>query len=137
MKPVLHSDAPKGNRQPSQLPRTQISSRTVYGFPVSSNQYQLLEDSRSAESTSSKQVQDRLVDPRTTRLARQRAAREIAEQGTLKNLSSEGICSIVPPINDAQGIFDSGSCVKPVASEIHHSFFPDSLSVSPPDILES
>ena len=102
MKPALHSDAPKGNRQPSQYPRAQIPSNEVYGFPVSSNQYQLLEDSRSAESTSSKQVQDRLVDPRTTRLERLQAAKRDAGQGTYRNLLAEGIFETVPPGNYAQ-----------------------------------
>ena len=88
-------------------------------------------------STGPSQIQDRLIDPRTTRLARQQAARRTDEQGTLETLSSGGIFDIVPPVGDAQGILNSGDCVEPVASRIRHSFFPNSLSVSPPDILKS
>ena len=135
MKPVVKSEAPKGLEQPPQFPRTQIPSNTVYGFPISSNQFQILEESQPAESTSSRQVQDRLTDLRTTRLARQRAAREIAEQGTLGNLTSEGNLYTVPPGNDAQGILTSGERMEPVASGFHRSFFPHSLSVSGPDVL--
>ena len=39
-------------------------------------------------------------------------------------------------MNDAQGTFDSGDCVELVASGIRPQFFHNSLSVSPPDILE-
>ena len=135
MKPVSNSDAPNGSKQPSQFPRVQIPSNEVYGFPVSVNQYQMLQDSRSAESTSSRQVQDRLTDPRTTRLARQRAAKRDAEQGTLGNLSNDGIFENVPPVGDVQGIFTNGENVEPVASGVRPKFFLDSLSVSSSDIL--
>ena len=53
------------------------------------------------------------------------------------NLYNEGIIQTVPPVRDAQGIFDSGDCVEPVASRNRHSFFPYSLSVSALDVLES
>ena len=137
MKPAVHSVAPKGSKQPSQFPRKKIPSNEVYGFPVSVNEYQMLQDSRSAKSTTSRQVQDRLTDPRNTRLASQRAAKRETGQGTLENLYNEGICQIVPPVTDAQGTFDSGECVEPVASRIRPKFFPYSLSVSAPDVLES
>ena len=84
-----------------------------------------------------RQIQDRLVDPRKTRLERQQAARRIDEQGTFGNLSNEGIFDTIPPVRDAQGILNNADCVEPVASRIRHSFFPDSLSVSAPDILDS
>ena len=105
MKPVVKSDAPKGSEQPSQFPRTQIPSRTVYGFPVSSNQFQILQESTPAASNSLSQSTNRLTDPRTTRLARQQAARREAEQGTSGNLANEGVSYIVPPMRDAQGTF--------------------------------
>ena len=117
MQSTSNSDAPKGPPQPSQLPKTEIPSSSVFGFPVSSNQFQILQDSRSTESTSSRQVQDRLIDPRTTRLARLQATRRDAGQGTVTN---EGNFEIVPPVKDAQGTFDSGECVSPIASEIRH-----------------
>ena len=134
MKPVFNSDAPKGSKQPSQFPRVQIPSNEVNGFPVSVNQFQILEDSRSAESTSSRQVQDSLADPRTTRLVQQRAAKREAGQGIA---TTEGIFDIVPLVRDAQGTIDSGKRVEPAASRIRSKFFPHSLSVLPPDILES
>ena len=127
MKPAVHSDAPRRPHQPSQFPRKEIPSSSVFGFLVLVNQYQLLKDSRSAESTSSRQVQDRLIDTRTTRLDRQRAARRDTGQGTITN---EGIFHTVPPVRDAQGTCTSKDCVAPVASGICHSFFPNSLSVS-------
>ena len=83
---------------------------------------------------SSRQNEDKLIDPRSTRLSRQQAARGTEEQGTL---CTEGILNTVPPENDAQEIFDSRDCVEPVASGNNHSFFPHSLSVSAPDFLES
>ena len=39
-------------------------------------------------------------------------------------------------MRDAQGTFDSGDCVEPVASGICPQFFPNSLSISTPDVLE-
>ena len=137
MKPVVKSDAQRRPNQPTQLPKTEIPSRAVFGFPVSVNQFQFLEDSKSAESTYQSQSEDRLVDPRKTRLVRLQAATGSTEQRTLGNLSSEGIFETVPPINDAQGTFDNEDSVEPVASRICPSFFPYSVSVSPPDILES
>ena len=76
-----------------------------------------------------------MIDPRKTRLARQQAARGADEQGTFGNLTDEGIFNTVPPVRDAQGILNNGDCVEPVASRIRHSFFPNSLSVSPSDIF--
>ena len=68
-------------------------------------------------------------------MARQRAAIGTLEQGTFGNVSSEGIFDTVLPRNDEQGIFVSGNCDQPVSSRIRHSFFPNSLSVSPSGIL--
>ena len=134
MKPAVQSKAPKRPTQPTHNPSSAIPSSSVFGFPVSVNQYQLLQDSRSAVSQSSRQNEDKLIDPRSTRLSRQQAARGTEEQGTLY---TEGILNTVPPVNDAQGIFDSRDCVEPVASGNNHSFFPHSLSGSAPDFLES
>ena len=52
-------------------------------------------------------------------------------------MSNEGISQTVPPGNDAQGIFDSGERVETVASTNEPKFFPDFLSVSAPDVLET
>ena len=80
MKPVVKSDAPKGSEQPTQFPKIVIPSRSIYRFLVSSNQFQILQESTPAASTSPSQSTDRLTDPRTTRLARQRAARGTTEK---------------------------------------------------------
>ena len=52
-------------------------------------------------------------------------------------MSNEGIFATVSPVRDAQGILTSGDCVEPAASGNRHFFFPNSLSVSLPDILKS
>ena len=109
----------------------------MYGFLVLSNQFQSLQDSEPAVSTSQSQISDRLIDPRKTRLARLQAARGTIEQGTSGNLSNEGIFQTVPPGNDAQGTWSSEDVDQPVASGIRAQFFPDTLSVSPSDILYS
>ena len=137
MKLAVKNKAPREPQQPTQLPRTEIPSVSVYGFPVSSNQFQLLQDSEPAVSTSQSQIQNKLIDPRKTRLARLQAARGTVEQGTSGNLSNEGIFQTVPPGNDEQGILHSGDVDQPVSCGIRHSFFPHSLFVSAPDILES
>ena len=135
MKLVSKSDAQRRPKQPSQPPRTEIPSKLVYGFPVSHNQFQLLQDSQPAVSTSPNQIQDRFVNPRTTTLARLQVARRDAEQGTLETLSSEGIFDTVPLVQDVQGTLTSGGIDQPVASASRPQFFLDSLTVSPSDIL--
>ena len=104
---------------------------------MSENQFQFLQESASAVSQSTVQFEDRLIDPRSTRLSRLQAARRFEDQGTFGYLSSGGIFETAPPVRDAQGTLNSGDSVEPIASEISHSFFPYSLSVSPQDILES
>ena len=95
MKLVNENEVPRRPQQPTQLPSSEIPSRSVFGFPVSVNQFQFLEDSKSAVSTGQVQISDRLVDPRRTRLARLQAARREAEQGTSGNLANEGISLIL------------------------------------------
>ena len=75
MKPAVKNNAQTRPKQPTQLPKIEIPSSSMYGFPVSDNQFQLLQDSQLAVSTGQVQIQDRLVDPRKTRLERQRATR--------------------------------------------------------------
>ena len=77
------------------------------------------------------------MDPRRTRLARQQAARREAGQGTIGNLSNEGIFHTVSQVNDEQGILYSRRVDQPVSSRICHSLFLNSLSVSALDILKS
>ena len=133
MKPVSKNEAPRRPQQSTQHPRTEIPSVSVYGFPVSVNQFELLEESQPAVSTSSSQIPNRLVDPRTTRLARQRAARGITGQGTSSN---EGIFDTVPLVRDAQGKLTNGDCVETLASTNEPKFFPHFLSISAPNVLE-
>ena len=52
MKPAIRSDAQRRPKQPSQRPKTKIPSSSVYGFPILDNQFQLLQDSQPAVSTS-------------------------------------------------------------------------------------
>ena len=134
---LVNSNAASGRpNQPTRCPQTEIPSNSVYGFPVSSNQFQLLQDSQPVVSTSQSQTQDRLIDPRTTRLARLRATRGIDEQGTLGNVSNKGILHTVPLVQDVQGILTNGDVDQLVASGIRSQFFPDSLFVSAPDVLD-
>ena len=72
----------------------------MFGFLVSVNQFQSLEESTSPVSQSSVQIEDRLIDPRSTRLARQQAAKRDAEQGSLETLSSGGIFDTVSLVRD-------------------------------------
>ena len=70
-------------------------------------------------------------------MARQQATRRDAEQGTFGNLSNEEISDTVPIVQDMQGTLTSGDVDQPVSFGIRSQFFPNSLSVSPQDILES
>ena len=98
MKPAAEREAPRGPKQPTQLPSTEISSSSVFGFPIAVNQFQLLQESKPAVSQKSEQNEEQLLDPRRTRLLRQPAARETEERGTLYD---EGIIDSVPPVKDA------------------------------------
>ena len=100
MKPVSGNAAPRRPNQPTLRPSSEFPSSSVFGFPISVNQFQSLQDSEPAMSTNRDQSEDRLIDPRRTGLARLQAARRIVEQGTLGELSSEGILNIVPPVRD-------------------------------------
>ena len=104
MKPASGKAAPRRPNQPTQCPNTEFPSRSVFGFPVSVNQFQSLHDSELAASTN--QVQrEGLINPRTTRLARLQVARRTSEQGTLGN---KGILNTVPLVRNEQGILHSG-----------------------------
>ena len=89
MKPAVQSEAPKRPKKPTQLPSSEIPYSSVFGFPVAENQFQLLQESRSAAvSQRAEQSEDRSNDLRSTRLSRQQAARGTDEQGTS---ATEGI----------------------------------------------
>ena len=137
MKPAVGNATPRRPNQPTQLPKTEIPLSSIFGFSVSDNQFQLLQDSQPAVSTSPSQIQDRLIDPRKTRLEKQQVARRADEQGTFRNVSNEGILNTIPLVQDVQGTSTSGRNDQPVAFGIQHKFFPDSLFVSPSDVLDS
>ena len=126
MKPAVGSDVQRRPQQPTERPNTEIPSRSVFGFPVSENQFQTLQDSTLAVSQSLVQNEDKLVDPRTTRLSRQQAARRFEDQETLGIFVNEGNFHTVPLANDEQVILHSGGIDPPVTSRIRHSFFPHS-----------
>ena len=85
-------------------------------------------------STSQVQREERLIDPRSTRLSRQQAARRADDQETISN---GGIFNTVPLLSDEQGIVHIGEIVEPVSSGFQPTFFHHSLSACPLDILES
>ena len=133
MKPANENVAPRRPQQPTQRPQTEIPSSSVFGFPMSENKFQFLQESTSAVSQSSIQIEDKLIDPRSTRLSRSQAARRFEDQETF---AKEGIFHIVPQVQDVQGILISGDFDQSVTSRIRSQFFPNSLSVSAPDILK-
>ena len=123
--PVVREEPHSSNRQP-RSERTPASA--VFGFPVAANQYAVL---HSAESQSPGQREEGLVDPRTTRHLRQ----AIARVGNREVLETGGHSFTVSLENTAQGIFNSGTSVDPVAVELRSQFIPYSLSASSSDIL--
>ena len=87
--------------QPSNVPSSgsleQNLSSLVFGFPMSENQFQFLQRSELAESQSQVQGEDRLIDPRSTKLMKLKAARRTEDQETLGN---EGVLHTVPLLTD-------------------------------------
>ena len=70
MKPAVQSEASRRSKQPTQLPSSGIPSSSVFGFPIAENQFQLLQESRSAVSQRAEQIENRSTDLRSTRLSR-------------------------------------------------------------------
>ena len=108
---------------PQQLSRRYSDASNVFGFPISANQFQVLETDQSATSSrSTEQRQEGLIDPRTTRQKRwaargteaQRAETERATTATVSVENAQGICTT------------SGSVINPGAlqnsSQLFHSF---------------
>ena len=126
MKPVVQNEAPKGPNQPTRRPQIEIPSSFVFGFPVSVNPFQFLQESTSAVSHSSVQIEGKLIDPRSTRLSRQQATRRFEDQETLGTFANEGILHTVPLVQDVQGTLTSRGIDQPIASKIPHKFFPHS-----------
>ena len=122
--PVVRKEPQASNRRP----RSERIPASVFGFPVAANQYSVLQ---SAEFQSPGQGEEGLVDPRTTRHLRQAAARA----GNWEKMEAGGNSFAVLVENPAQEIFDSETCVEPVAVGNSSQFFPYSFSASSSDIL--
>ena len=97
MKPASENAAPRRPNQSTRCPQIEIPSSSVFGFLVSENQFQFLQESAFAVSQSLVQIEDKLIDPRSTRLSRLRAARRFEDQGTLSN---KGISHTIPQMQD-------------------------------------
>ena len=134
MKPVSGNSAQRRPQPSHRRPSEGIPVSSVFGFPVSENQFNVLQSTESAVSQSRVQRGDGLIDPRTTRLSRLQVARRTDDQETLAN---RGISNIVPVFSDEQGIVNSGYCVESVSSGLNPTFFHSSFSACPPGILES
>ena len=134
MKPVSGNSVQRRPQPSHQRLSGGIPINIVFGFLVSADQFRTLQESTPAVSQSSVQNEDRLIDPRSTRLSRLQAARRADDQETSRN---EGIFNTVPIFSDEQGIVNSGDCVEPVSYGLNPTFFSHSLSACPPNILES
>ena len=134
MKPASEGTVPKEPQQSNDSPTTEIPLCTIFGFPVSTNQFNELQESETAVSTSQRQVQERRNYPNKTRLTRLQAARRTDEQEMMTN---EGNTLSLKQINDEQEILENEGNGQPVSSDIRQLILPDSLSVSPTDILTS
>ena len=107
------------------------SVRTVFGFPVDQNQFNVMQNNQTAESQRSTEREEGLVDPRTTRL--QRLAAQRTED--TRDQAVEELTTTVPTLSTAQGIFDNDYCVEPDAVRNCSQFFPYSFPACSPDIL--
>ena len=72
---VKRGPHPSSRRQSGGLPASE-----VFGFPIVNNQFSVLQSNQTTGSPSQEQREERLVDPRSTRLARQ-AAQRTEDQG--------------------------------------------------------
>ena len=77
MKPAVGKVAQRRPQPSHRRPSGEIRTSAVYGFLVSKNQFKVLQSSESAVSQSQVQREDRLVDPRSTRLSRLQAQSEL------------------------------------------------------------
>ena len=106
---------------------------TVLGFPITANQFNVLETNQTAEFQCPREEDEMgLVDPRTTRHLRAAAFRAEARgrQADIQNPAT-----VYHHSRDAQEI-RSGTCVESVTSDICSSFLvDDSFSASSVDIL--
>ena len=73
MKPTKETTAQRRPNPSTRRPKEEIPSNAMFGFLVSTNQFNVLQDSESAMSTNQVQGEDSLVNPRSTRLQRLQA----------------------------------------------------------------
>ena len=64
-------------------PSGEIPASAVYGFPMLENQFNVLQSIEPGVSTSQVQGEERLIDPRSTRLSRQQAYQDSKLQSEL------------------------------------------------------
>ena len=102
--------------------------RTIYGFPVATNQYAELQ---SVELQCPSPREAGLVDPRTTRHLRQATVRA----SNREEIETGEHSLAVHVENPAQEIFDSDTCVESVAVGNTSQFFQNSFPASSSDIL--
>ena len=91
----------------------------MVGFPISLNQFNVLQDSEYAMSQSQVQEEDRLIDPKSTRQQRFQASRRAEEQGILL---SDGVLNTLPQYRDEQGILSTGEIEELVSSRNQPAF---------------
>ena len=113
MESTSDSVAQKGPHSIKRRPNGGLSISEVLGFPMSNNQFSVLQTVQTAEFQSQSLREEGLVDPRSTRLTRL-AARRVEDQGTLAH---RGFPATVLVFRDAQGTLASGYCVDLVVFE--------------------
>ena len=118
--------APVDSHSSQNRPSSVVPTSEVFGFPIAVNQYNVLSEEQAALSSGQVQGYTSLVNPRTTRLHRLRAAQEAAARG---DSTTEDILNMFTPVeNDAQKLMYSGRAVESVTSELP-SYSLNSLSV--------
>ena len=75
MKLVSRNSAQRKPQPSHRRPSEEIPASAVFEFPILVNQFNVLQALEPAMSTSQEQIQDRLIDPRRTRLTRLQAIR--------------------------------------------------------------
>ena len=83
MKPTVGKIAQKRLNPSHRRPSGEIPASAVFGFPVSENQFNVLQSTEPVVSTNQVQGEERLIDPRSTRLSRQQAAIRTDDEETV------------------------------------------------------
>ena len=98
--------APVDSQSSQNRPSSVVPTSEVFEFPIAVNQYNVLSEEQAALSSGQVQGYTSLVNPRTTRLHRLRAAQEAAARG---DSTTEDILNMFTPVeNDAQKLLYSG-----------------------------